>query len=452
MKKEKAIGILLFIMTAYMFIGLALAMSRYSHGVKQQKTSRDTWLNYPQSELVEIGFPLREVPDDQNAAIEYDRAFDLYAGDPGHEDVYYYVVDNVWINEAEALVPWLEQNAAAIAAFREGAKKENCKFRLLKDPEYPFCPWSSLSFIRVRAMSRLIVVQGKYLEHQNKHREALDLYLAMAKMGYHISMDSPGLVHGTMGVLVNDLSAKAIESCTLRNRLDTAMLTYLRERLDVLGSAVQNYDIVMSREKALSQAWLDYYFDGRRELLVSSAAEHGRWRDAARVLLMDLGPSLGFRPLWRSDTMSVFRRFWDAIDKWNELPDHMAYAQGYKLLEKAEQDLRFWSLALDVLPSVRNSRFRFSHAKATKAVIATVIALEVHRNKSSNYPDRLDELKGILNEIPNDPFTNEPLKCRRTENGYIVYSVGQNLVDDGGKGDDIVGRRPLPEPNPFKPG
>jgi Txe/YoeB family toxin of Txe-Axe toxin-antitoxin module len=61
------------------------------------------------------------------------------------------------------------------------------------------------------------------------------------------------------------------------------------------------------------------------------------------------------------------------------------------------------------------------------------------------------EVEQVLDEIPNNPFTDEPLKYRRTKNGYIVYSVGQDLVDDGGKGDDIVGRRPFPEPNPLKP-
>jgi hypothetical protein len=448
MKEEKAVGILLLVITAYMFVGLALGIVRYSDSVKPQETSREKWPSYPQSELVEIGFPVREVPDDQNAAIEYDRAFDLHAGAPGYEDVYNYVVDNVWINEAEVLVPWLEQNAAAIAVFREGAKKEDCRFRLLKDPEYPFWPWSSLSFIRVREMTQLIGFNGKYLEHQNKHREALDLYLAMAKMAYHISMDSPSVVVGALGAAVDNLSAGAIESCILRNRFDTAMLTHLRERLDALGSVVQNYHAAMAGEKGLDMAALEYLFERRREVLVSSVSE---WREAARVLLMDLGPTLGFRALWRSDTISVFRRFWDAIDKWSELPDHMAYAKGYKLLEKAEEDERLWSLALSVIPSFRRFRLQFSTAKTRKAVIDTVIALEVYRNKNSNYPDNLDELKGIANEIPNDPFTNEPLKYRRTENSYIVYSVGENLVDDGGNGDDIVGRRPFPEPNPFKP-
>jgi tetratricopeptide (TPR) repeat protein len=448
MKKEKAVGILLLVITAYMFVGLALAMVRYSHGVKPQKTDRERWPIYPQVELVKIGFPVREVPDDQNAAIEYDRAFDLYAGDPGTDDVFYYVVDNFWIKEAEVLVPWLEQNAATIAAFQEGAKKEDCKFRLLKDPEYPFWPRSSLSFLRTRGLTRLVLFDGKYLEHQNKHREALDLYLAVAKMGYHVSLSPPTFVEGMVGVFVTNMSADAIQSCVLRNRLDTETLTHLRERVDVLGSVLQNHDAIWAAEKAFAMAALDHCFEDRTERLL--LVEDG-WRGAARVLLMDLGPSLGFRPLSRSDTMAAFRRAWDAIDEWNEMPEHTAYAQGKKLSGKTEEEWRFWNLALSAIPSFDRARATFSRAKTTKAIISTVIALETHRNKSSDYPEALDELKRVLDEIPNDPFTNEPLKYRRTENGYIVYSVGQNLVDEGGKGDDIVARHPFPEPERFRP-
>ena len=31
-----------------------------------------------------------------------------------------------------------------------------------------------------------------------------------------------------------------------------------------------------------------------------------------------------------------------------------------------------------------------------------------------------------------DPFSGEPLKLKRTDDGWIIYSVGDNGVDDGG--------------------
>jgi len=35
--------------------------------------------------------------------------------------------------------------------------------------------------------------------------------------------------------------------------------------------------------------------------------------------------------------------------------------------------------------------------------------------------------------LPVDPFTGQPLRFRKLETGYVVYSVGENGVDDGGE-------------------
>jgi hypothetical protein len=46
----------------------------------------------------------------------------------------------------------------------------------------------------------------------------------------------------------------------------------------------------------------------------------------------------------------------------------------------------------------------------------------------------LDELDATLEHaLPLDPFTQEPLRYRKTENGYLVYSVNANGRDDGGQ-------------------
>jgi len=46
-----------------------------------------------------------------------------------------------------------------------------------------------------------------------------------------------------------------------------------------------------------------------------------------------------------------------------------------------------------------------------------------------------------LKALPIDPFSDKPLVYRRTEDGFILYSVGPNFEDDGGVvGKDEKGR------------
>jgi hypothetical protein len=38
----------------------------------------------------------------------------------------------------------------------------------------------------------------------------------------------------------------------------------------------------------------------------------------------------------------------------------------------------------------------------------------------------------LLSEVPIDPFSDQPLVYKKTDNGFTLYSVGYNFKDDGG--------------------
>ncbi len=62
------------------------------------------------------------------------------------------------------------------------------------------------------------------------------------------------------------------------------------------------------------------------------------------------------------------------------------------------------------------------------------LACRLYKNRTGDYPQTLDELvPGLLKEVPIDPFTGKPLAYRREGEGFIVYSLGSNEKDDGGR-------------------
>lgn len=77
-----------------------------------------------------------------------------------------------------------------------------------------------------------------------------------------------------------------------------------------------------------------------------------------------------------------------------------------------------------------------------------------HRDHDS-YPKKLDALAPkYLPKIPNDLFSGKALIYRPSKKGYLLYSVGVNGEDEGGRfynddphrgGDDIGVRMPLPK-------
>jgi len=76
---------------------------------------------------------------------------------------------------------------------------------------------------------------------------------------------------------------------------------------------------------------------------------------------------------------------------------------------------------------------------ALQRVAQTAVALRLYRRERGHYPERLDELvPKYLPSVPVDPFDGKPLRYKRLGRGFKVWSVGQNMKDEGG-----VEKRPL---------
>jgi hypothetical protein len=67
-------------------------------------------------------------------------------------------------------------------------------------------------------------------------------------------------------------------------------------------------------------------------------------------------------------------------------------------------------------------------------VVLTAIALKGFQLKQGHYPAQLSELvPEFMTTVPMDPMDGKPLRYRRNADGtYLLYSVGENGVDDGG--------------------
>ncbi len=76
-----------------------------------------------------------------------------------------------------------------------------------------------------------------------------------------------------------------------------------------------------------------------------------------------------------------------------------------------------------------------SAAETERRILITAIALERYRIKYGSYPNSLTQLSPeFLKAVPVDFMDGQPLRYRRTSDGhFILYSVGLDCVDDGGK-------------------
>jgi hypothetical protein len=92
-------------------------------------------------------------------------------------------------------------------------------------------------------------------------------------------------------------------------------------------------------------------------------------------------------------------------------------------------------LAMQLLPAVQRAALKAAQGQAELHLARVACALERYYLAEGAYPDRLEALAPrFLASVPVDPVNGRPLHYRRLETGrFVLYSLGSDLDDDGGR-------------------
>jgi hypothetical protein len=86
-----------------------------------------------------------------------------------------------------------------------------------------------------------------------------------------------------------------------------------------------------------------------------------------------------------------------------------------------------------LVPSLTRTFNTLARVEAMDACARAAVAMTRNRLDHGTLPSHLDELMPVyLDEVPIDPFDGRPLRLTIKSDRWIVYSIGPDLVDDGG--------------------
>jgi hypothetical protein len=131
-----------------------------------------------------------------------------------------------------------------------------------------------------------------------------------------------------------------------------------------------------------------------------------------------------------------------ALEEHDREPLRDVYARDYAYDMTAFGWLERLAFVIQRQPSVRESTLIESENRtlALLRLLRADLAIRGYRRDVGNFPPSLESLvPGWLEEVPVDPFSGHPLIYRADAEGYLVYSVGQDEIDDGGIFDEWVG-------------
>jgi hypothetical protein len=133
------------------------------------------------------------------------------------------------------------------------------------------------------------------------------------------------------------------------------------------------------------------------------------------------------------DTM-IYLDFIDEYIEITKLPLHQRQKASDALEAKLASMSNIHVLLKNHTPSLlRIIMVELRHIAGLRAARAG-LAVERYRLAAGKLPDTLSDLVPVyLESVPEDPFDGNEIRYRKLETGFVVYSICEDLSDDGGK-------------------
>ncbi len=92
-----------------------------------------------------------------------------------------------------------------------------------------------------------------------------------------------------------------------------------------------------------------------------------------------------------------------------------------------------------LIPDFHSAFLKEATLEAMMLATRTGLACRIYKNTHGVFPENLAALvPDILDAVPVDPFTGNPLVYKVQPGGFILYSLGSNEKDDGGRGTYLI--------------
>lgn len=304
----------------------------------------------------------------------------------------------------------------ALEILRDAASIEECRYPI-DLTEGMMVPLSHLSVVRDAV--RILCFEAA-LEAEHKNRESAVRSLTAA-LGIANSLAAEP-------ILISQLVRRGCVECVVSTlERSISRVEFAGEQLDALGVAVAP----ACDPDSLRRGWVGSRCMGIAMLADLPSVDRKAFEDLPPVFVLEAYDALG---LADREAVHYLDAMQQAIHAASLAPEErLAAIQA--VADKIEPSQRTRSMVMRHL-WVRPSRFITLDLRRLARVRAAQVALAVERLRlaTGEIPDDLKRLLPVyLRDLPTDPFDREPLRYRRLEHGYVVYSVGEDRADDGGR-------------------
>ncbi len=382
----------------------------------------------PDSEIREMGFEIPDVRFFENSAADYLSAINSYKDLPKDlNDPFYYALSNKWLPEFKELEKWVNGNEPMFKELNNAAAKPFFVFPILK-PEGASVFHILLPHLQYfRHMARILSVRAKLALSRGQFNIALESWRNCLVMSEHFNQE-PSLISGLVAIAIRSIGTKAIRDTVLRKDLTLLQLQDTMKMLKPFSEKPLQFESAMRSEEVFGIQGMKEIFQTDRGLSDLDTLFDG---DSLTKAVFHLSR---ITPVPRIVFQTNLREFYQELNMIFSLP-LPEFTRFYNSLESedaAPGEVKLWGPAKMLGSALYSVRIQYARSELRTNALMLTVALQTYKKQHKQYPQTLADLQSILDPIPQDPFTGMDFIYTPIEGGYLFYSVGQNLEDNGG--------------------
>lgn len=329
---------------------------------------------------------------------------------------------------------FLSDHGKTLSLLHEAASIEHCRYPIdsTQGGWDMLTPWLK----DCRTSTRLLCLEALVqCENQDPGQALESVRASLALAG---SLNVPALVQRLVQIALRGLAYSTVERVFNRVPLTEEQLLSLSEWIEPSETG-QGYQRAMVGERCF----------GLHAFQAPTGRISGETGSGSGLLNLLIVPRkiLGLHDRDMLGYVDLMQDHIDAV----ALPDHKRLAVYDSIQEAVNKGERAGLLTRMLMPALARTLQLDVRCTAHGRAVQTALAVERYRLAEGRLPQSLDDLvPAYIEAVPTDPFDGQDMRYRTLDAGFVVYSVGEDLTDDGGTERDKRPKRgPRGEPLPW---
>jgi hypothetical protein len=402
---------------------------------------------WPVENLRDRGLDVADIPRDRNAAWIYIEAVNTFSDLPAElTDDFDRARKDGWSQDMTDLADYLKrpENELMMNRVAHAARTRECQMPYFGNPEESVVGVMLPNLSHLRFISKMLVADARRLAHEGNYDKAFERYAATMGLAEHTALGYT-LIEGLVGVAISGLAYDGLADLVIRFDLSANQLKRIEKELNRRAERLPTVERGLAGEERFGPAVVDelcsrpfnlltnfWMFTANDDMGFLGAASNPVPRDGWARMELRIG-QLIFPDRSIKKNMSGFYK--KCLDRVEAGP--LAYADDpFDDGAYINSEIPPWDvISRSLLPSLSRATSIGEAGKAKFALLRAVVAIRKHMaSNNGKLPRSLDAIADKLPEgALSDPYGRGLVTFRQEGDGWVVYSLGPNLVDDGGE-------------------